>query len=196
MKKSSSKKTSSKAVKNGAPKRAKTPARTAAKTNSKSSLSKNAKSGNAASGSRKSSLKSPPTHRETLRAPEMNAKSKKDFRRNKSQEVDNTEVSEQPFEKVGRRPQHSGKPKAAKSGHNTQFADEQTIPKDDMDVVADESVENSQEKGSDEEGPGPTQYHRAEDLEERKKEASRKPKGHAQDAPPARRENQNTHRRG
>lgn len=79
---------------------------------------------------------------------------------------------------------------------NTQFADEQDIPKDDMDVVVDESLEGSEEENHAAEGDhSPRQYHRAEDLKQHQKDA-RKPKGHAQDAPVVRRDSTNTHKRG
>ena len=65
-----------------------------------------------------------------------------------------------------------------------------------MDIAIDEPVVGPHEMRTHEEEHSPRKYHRAEDIEEHKKDASRKPKGQAKDAPQARRENQNTHRRG
>lgn len=170
MKKSSakkaSKKTSKKAAKKSAPKRAK-------------AAVKAKRSAAAAKSKSKVQSKSAPTRRETSRTPEVDVKSKKDFR---ADEQENQESSEQPFERLGRKSKQSGKPETVESGRYTQFADEQDIAKDDMDVVVDESMGDSEEE-TPEEDHSPRQYHRAEDLEQHKKEVARRPKGHAQAGP-------------
>lgn len=182
MKKSSAKKTSKKAVKKSAAKRAKAPV--------KAKLSA-APAKRKAKVQSKAATKQTPTRRETSRPPEADVKSKKSFR-DEEQEIQ--ESSEPPFERLGRKSKQSDKPETVESGRNTQFTDDQDLAKDDMDVVIDESLGDSEEE-TPEEDHSPRQYHRAEDLEQHKKEVTRSPKGHAQAGPPLHRDGPNRTKR-